>query len=118
MPSLPEQEIQTTDIQNALEDLKAQNILTLDVREQSSFTDLMIVCTGRSRRHVMAIVDEVVLRSKRAGVQILGVEGTRSAEWVLIDLGDVVIHVMRQEAREFYDLERFWAPDVSAQQTT
>ena len=82
------------------------------------FTDFMIICTGTSRRHVLAIVDEIVYRAKQAGIRVLGVEGSKLAEWVLIDLGDTVVHVMRQAAREFYDLERFWAPSLTTHQTS
>ena len=115
---MPETGFHTTQIELALDDLKAQDILTLDVQDQSTFTDMMVICTGTSRRHVMAIVDELVLRAKKAGVRILGVEGSKLAEWVLIDLGDVVVHVMRRAAREFYDLERFWAPNLAKQQSS
>ena len=98
-----------------LENLKAQDTRILDVRAQSSFTDFMIIVTGRSRRHVNAIVDEVVLTAKHSGEKVLGIEGRATSEWVLVDLGDLVIHVTQATARQFYDLERFWAI-TSAQQ--
>lgn len=91
-----------------LNDLKAQDVTTLDVRAHSSFTDFMVISTGTSRRHVNAIVDAVVLDAKHRGVKLLGLEGQKAGEWVLIDLGDVVVHVMQREARKFYDLERLW----------
>ena len=99
-----------------LENLKGQETRVLDVRSQSSFTDFMIIVTGRSRRHVNAMVDEVVRTAKHAGERVLGVEGKASAEWVLVDLGDLVVHVMQTAARQFYDLERLWALDTVGQQ--
>ena len=100
----------------ALDDLKAQNIVSLDVSATSSFTDVMVITTGTSRRHVSAIVDAVVLSAKSTGLTVLGVEGEKTAEWVLIDLGDMVVNVMQRTARDFYALERFWATESTPQQ--
>lgn len=105
-----------TPVFEALDDLKAQNVVSLDVSSNSSFTDVMVITTGTSRRHVSAIVDAVVLNAKRGGLTVLGVEGEKTAEWVLIDLGDIVINVMQRAARDFYALERFWATQVTPQQ--
>jgi ribosome-associated protein len=92
----------------ALDDLKAKDIKEIDVRGKTSITDLLIVASGTSTRHVKSIADEVVKFAKRAGVLPLGVEGEKEAEWVLVDLGDIVVHVMLPRIREFYGLERLW----------
>ncbi len=94
---------------NALEDLKAMDIKILDVRDIASFTDLMIVAGGTSSRQVKALADKVVEKCKAAGVSPLGMEGERDAEWVLVDLGDIVVHIMQPETRDFYNLEKLWA---------
>ncbi len=92
----------------ALDELKARDIKEIDVREKASFTDLLVIASGTSTRHVKSIADEVVKFSKRSGVMPLGVEGEKEAEWVLVDLGDIVVHVMLPRIREFYALERLW----------
>jgi len=97
----------------SLEDMKARDICILDVSEISSFTDVMIVCTGGSNRQVKAIASEVALTAKREGNPPLGVEGEVAAQWILVDLGDVVVHVMQQASREFYQLEKLWDPELS-----
>ena len=93
---------------DALEDLKAKDVKEIDVRGKTSITDLLVVASGTSTRHVKSIADEVVRFAKRAGVLPIGVEGEREAEWVLVDLGDIVVHVMLPRVREFYGLERLW----------
>ena len=98
----------------ALEDMKGREILSMDVSKLTPMTDHMILVSGGSNRHVKALVDTATESSKALGVQPLGVEGRESYEWVLVDLGDVLIHVMNAEARGFYELERLWsdaAPD-------
>ena len=92
----------------ALEELKARDAVEIDVRGKSSVTDYMVVASGTSTRHVKSIADEVIRFVKKLDVQPLGVEGEREAEWVLVDLGDVVLHVMLPRVREFYALERLW----------
>jgi ribosome-associated protein len=92
----------------ALEDLKAKDIREIDVRGRTSIADLLVIASGTSARHVKSIADEVVKFAKKAGVMPLGVEGEREAEWVLVDLGDVIVHVMLPRIREFYGLERLW----------
>jgi ribosome-associated protein len=94
---------------DALEELKARDIATLDVSRLTSVTDVMMVASGTSTRHVAALADNVVTRAKQQGVPPLGVEGENGADWVLVDLGDVVVHVMLPETRQLYDLERLWA---------
>ena len=92
----------------AVEELKARDVVEIDVRGKSSVCDFMVVASGTSTRHVKSIADEVVKFAKKLDVQPLGVEGEREAEWVLVDLGDVVVHVMLPRVREFYALERLW----------
>jgi ribosome-associated protein len=93
----------------ALEDLKAVDIRVIDVRGQTSITDRMVIASGTSTRHVKALADSVAVQAKRHGFPALGVEGEQAAEWVLIDLGDVVVHVMLPETRNFYALEKLWS---------
>jgi ribosome-associated protein len=93
---------------SALDELKAKDVREIDVRGKTSITDLLLIASGTSTRHVKSIADEVVKFAKRAGVLPLGVEGEREAEWVLVDLGDIVVHVMLPRIREFYGLERLW----------
>jgi len=92
----------------ALDDLKARDIVEVDVRGKSSVTDLLVIASGTSSRHVKSIADEVVKKAKQAGLPPIGVEGQREAEWVLVDLGDIIVHVMLPRTREFYGLERLW----------
>ncbi|UNK43512.1 ribosome silencing factor [Luteimonas sp. S4-F44] len=93
---------------DAVDHLKAVDVVDIDVRGRSSVCDFMVVASGTSSRHVKSIADEVVKRAKQLDCQPLGVEGEREAEWVLVDLGDVVVHVMLPRVREFYALERLW----------
>ena len=95
-------------VRDATEELKAKDVVEIDVRGKSSVTDFMVIASGTSTRHVKSIADEVMKFAKRLDVQPLGVEGEREAEWVLVDLGDVVVHVMLPRVREFYALERLW----------
>jgi ribosome-associated protein len=87
---------------------KGALVVALDVRHLTSVTDTMVVASGRSDRHVRALADTVVETCAKAGVHALGVEGQKSGEWVLVDLGDVVVHVMLPRVREFYNLEKLW----------
>lgn len=110
----------TTLVVTALEDLKGQHIETFDVRDLTPVTDCMVLCTGTSSTHVKALADEVILKAKGAGVQVLGVEGLLQAEWVLVDLGPVIVHVMQAATRAMYRLEDLWsftpdsAPETAA----
>ena len=92
----------------ALDDLKGQDVLALDVSGSSGVTDWMIIASGTSGRHVKSLLDRTVERAKAGGVVPLGIEGQDGLEWVLVDLGDVVVHIMQRETRSFYDLERLW----------
>ena len=91
-----------------IDDLKGQDIITIDVQGKSSITDCMIICTGTSTRHVASIADHVVQESRAAGLMPLGVEGEAIADWVVVDLGDVIVHVMQEESRRLYELEKLW----------
>lgn len=93
----------------ALDDLKAQDVQVIDVRDKASFTDLMIIASGTSDRHIKALADNVVEAAKKHGEQPLGVEGETSREWVLVDLGDIIVHVMHPQTRAFYNLEKLWS---------
>ncbi|TAM62552.1 MAG: ribosome silencing factor [Rhodanobacter sp.] len=93
---------------DALEELKAKDIREIDVRGKTSIADLLVIASGTSARHVKSIADEVGRFAKKAGVMPLGVEGEVEGEWVLVDLGDVIVHVMLPRIREFYGLERLW----------
>src|SRR5262245_29980126 len=95
-------------VTTALDDLKGQQITVLDVRHLTSVTDTMVVASGRSDTHVRALANTVVEHCAKAGVRPIGVEGQKSGEWVLVDLGDVVVHVMLPRVREFYNLEKLW----------
>lgn len=112
----PDLATQRTRVIAALEDLKAKDIREIDVRGRTSVTDLIIVASGTSSRHVKSIADEVVRQLKVVGAPPLGVEGEREGEWVLVDLGDVIVHVMLPRVREFYGLERLWSVAEEARQ--
>lgn len=92
----------------ALADVKAQNIVELDVRGISNVSDVLVITTGTSTRHVKALANNVSEECKKAGFRPIGMEGERDAEWILVDLGLVVVHVMLPTARTFYDLESLW----------
>jgi ribosome-associated protein len=94
-----------------LDDLKAENVQVLDVRHLTSIMDIMIVASGRSDRHVRAVADALVERCGEAGLTLLGVEGQEGGEWVLVDLADVVVHIMLPRVRAFYEIEKLW--DIS-----
>ncbi len=89
-------------------DRKAVEPVALDVRELTSFADAFLLLTGTSDRHVRSVATAVVQASKESGTKPLGVEGEEEARWILIDLGDVIVHVFQEEAREYYDLDRMW----------
>ncbi|WP_434359293.1 ribosome silencing factor [Parasalinivibrio latis] len=91
------------------DDMKAEDIVTVDVRGKSSITDYMVVCTGNSKRHVASIAEHVMDEARAADVDTRGSEGEREGEWVVVDLGDVIFHVMQQEQRDMYQLEKLWA---------
>jgi ribosome silencing factor RsfS/YbeB/iojap len=99
-------------VERALEDIKAVNVSVLDVRKLTDIADTLVIASGNSDRHVRSIADRVVEFAKKAGYRPMGVEGERDGEWVLVDLQDVIVHIMLPRVREFYRLENLW--DVSA----
>lgn len=101
---------------DALNELKAVDVRVLDVHDRSSFTDIMVVASGTSNRHVRSLADNVAKRAKEQGVHPLGMEGEREGEWILVDLGDVVVHVMQPQVRDFYNLEKLWSTGQSESQ--
>lgn len=92
----------------ALEDMKARDVLELDVREASSVTDFMLLATGNSSRQVSALATNLVSQLRESGITPLSIEGLDAGEWVLVDLGDLLVHIMQAETRAFYDLEKLW----------
>ncbi|MDQ3160991.1 MAG: ribosome silencing factor [Pseudomonadota bacterium] len=104
----PDVDVLLKHVLTAVEELKAKDVVEIDVRGKTSVCDYMVVASGTSTRHVKSIADEVVRFAKKLDVMPLGVEGEREAEWVLVDLGDVIVHVMLPRIREFYALERLW----------
>jgi ribosome-associated protein len=96
-----------------LEDMKAEDTVTIDLRGKSAFSDYMVVTTGRSNRHVGAVAENVAKGLKESGQKKLHVEGLTNCDWVLIDTGEVILHVFRPEVREFYNLERLWTQSPS-----
>ncbi|WP_158968397.1 ribosome silencing factor [Paraglaciecola sp. L3A3] len=91
-----------------IEDLKGRDIIELDVSGKSSVTDTLIICSGNSKRHVVSIAENLVVEAKKSDTAPLSIEGKEDGDWVLVDLGDVVVHVMQDEARDFYQLEKLW----------
>ncbi|WP_028920796.1 ribosome silencing factor [Pseudoxanthomonas suwonensis] len=111
----PSAESLLASVRAAVEEIKAKDVVEIDVRGKTSVTDHMVIASGTSTRHVKSIADEVIKFAKKLGAMPLGVEGEREAEWVLVDLGDVVVHVMLPRVREFYALERLWTVGDQAQ---
>ena len=103
-------------ILNALDDDKAEDVVAIDLAGKSSVTDVMVVASGRSNRHVGAMADHLLRKLKDAGHGRVSVEGLKTCDWVLIDAGDVIVHLFRPEVRAFYDLEKMWSvsPDGAA----
>lgn len=94
---------------NALDDMKATNIVFINVKDISSVTDVMVIASGTSNRHVKSVAESVIEQCKKSGHEILGAEGQDSSEWVLVDLGFVLVHVMQEQTRSFYELEKLWS---------
>ena len=98
---------------SALDDGKGKDIKVIDVRDKTNITDYMVIASGTSDRHVVSLADHVVEKAKENHLTPLGVEGENTGEWVLVDLGDAIIHVMKPQTREFYQLEKLWQGDYS-----
>jgi len=103
-------------VQGLLDDAKAENTVVIDLAGKSSIADAMIVTEGRATRHVAAIADRIVQGLKDAGLKGMKVEGLNTADWVLIDAGDVIVHIFRPEVRAFYNLEKMWSADRPVEQ--
>jgi len=99
----------------ALDDMKAENVVVLDVRAIASFTDYMIFASGNSTRHVGAIADSVIESAKQNARPALGVEGEDVGEWILVDLGDAIVHIMLPEVRSYYELEKLWSEELASE---
>ena len=97
---------------------KAEDIVKIDVSEKSSYTDTLIICTGSGELHVKAIADNIVRQSKGEKIQFLSKEGMGTASWVLLDAGEVVVHIFKQETRDYYKLEKLWDEEYIAQERT
>jgi ribosome-associated protein len=108
LPARPDADATVKLILSRLDDMKAEETVTIDLRGKSSISDFMIVTTGRSNRHVGALAETVAKGLKEIGIKSVHVEGLPNCDWVLIDSGDVILHVFRPEVREFYNLERLW----------
>ena len=99
---------------NTLEDMKARDIVVLDVRGKTSITDIMVIASGTSDRHVKSCAEAVAFKAKQAGEPPLGMEGATEGEWALVDLNGVVVHVMQAKVRDYYQIERLWKVDGEA----
>lgn len=97
---------------DVLEDMKAKDITTIDVKGRSSVTDIMVIASGTSSRHVKSLAESVIFQAKTAGESPLGAEGINEGEWALVDLNEVVVHIMLPKVRDFYQLERLWSMET------
>jgi ribosome-associated protein len=103
--------------EEALDDLKAINVVTMDVSELTDVMDYMVIASGSSSRHVKSLASNVSVELKKQGIHVIGIEGEKTGDWVLVDLGDVVVHVMLPDVRDLYDLERLWTAHSSQRDT-
>ena len=110
----PDADEATKLVMASLEDDKAEDILAIDIRGKSSVADTLIIASGRSQRHVGALADHITRKLKEAGVKDVRIEGLPQCDWVLVDAGDVIVHIFRPEVRGFYNIERIWQPDANA----
>ena len=105
-------------VTTSLDDDKAENILTIPLQGKSTMADYMVVASGTSSRQVIAMAEHIEFKLKQNKIAVLGLEGKRQADWVLIDANDVIVHLFRPEVREFYGLERMWADDIAEEIVT
>ncbi len=105
-------------ILSSLDDSKAENVVSLDLDGKAALADQMVIASGRSNRHVAAIADQVVEKLKAAGAGTVRIEGMPQCDWVLVDAGDVIVHIFRPEVRTFYNLEKLWSPDAPRERAT
>ena len=110
----PEQLIDV--ITSSLEDSKAEDIVTIELEPGAALADAMIVASGRSNRHVSAVADHLLRKLKKSGHKGFSIEGLEHADWVLVDTGDVIVHIFRPEVRDFYNLEKLWSPHAPRQE--
>jgi ribosome-associated protein len=96
-------------VENVIDDLKGENVVTLNVMKQSDDMEAIIIATGRSIQHVRGIANNVSIEAKRLNMKVLGTEGAEFSEWILVDLGEVIVHIMTEKTREFYKLEKLWS---------
>ena len=101
-------------VTDTIEELKGEDIITLKVLEQSADIEAIVVATGRSIQHVRGIANNIKIEAKRLGMKVVGIEGTETGHWVLVDLAEVVVHIMTEKTREFYKLERLWSGSESS----
>ena len=100
-------------VMTCLDDSKAEEITKIDIRDKSALADYMVIASGRSNRHVSAVADHLLRELKASGIKSAKVEGLQNADWVLIDIGDIIVHIFRPEVREFYSLEKMWQMPAS-----
>ena len=98
-------------VENVIDDLKGENVITLNVMKQCDDIEAIIIATGRSVQHVKSMATNVSMEAKRVGMVVLGIEGKQQSEWALVDLGEVVVHLMTEKTRDFYKLEKLWSTE-------
>ena len=98
-------------VENVIDDLKGENVVTINVMKQSDDMEAIIIATGKSIQHARGIANNVSIEAKRLNMMVLGTEGAEFSEWILVDLGEVVVHIMTEKTREFYKLEKLWASE-------
>ncbi len=98
-------------VENVIDDLKGENVITLNVMKQCDDIEAIIIATGRSIQHVKSMATNVSMEAKRVGMVVLGIEGKQQSEWALVDLGEVVVHLMTEKTRDFYKLEKLWSTE-------
>ena len=98
-------------VENVIDDLKGENVVTINVMKQSDDMEAIIIATGKSIQHARGIANNISIEAKRLNMMVLGTEGAELSEWILVDLGEVVVHIMTEKTREFYKLEKLWTSE-------